>query len=55
MIDVELLVDEICDRVEWDFYYNVYLPRTEEIKILFNKIELNCHGLHNENNNGSIE
>lgn len=49
---VETIVDEIIDIAEWDFYYNVYLPRTENIRYLFNKIEEN-HEKIRENLNGS--
>lgn len=42
---LEILIEDIIEKVEWDFYYNVYLPSTEEIKLGFNQIEHN-HGLY---------
>jgi len=44
---LEILIEDIIEKVEWDFYCNTYLPSTEEIKIKFNQIEKN-HGLYKD-------
>jgi hypothetical protein len=45
--ELESIIDDIIDKIEWDFYYNTYLPGTEKIKELFNEIEYNYETFKN--------
>lgn len=51
---LEILIDDIIEKVEWDFYYNVYMPCVKTIKEKFNEIEFN-HGDFKLSNSRSNE